>query len=92
MFRLHRSEPSVQFRQHDSYSTNLVAKGTIKEFLWYRGRTIECALRTAVAVFAHQMCIDWCKSLSQPLKWISLTPHEAPEVDKLQVASYVGAR
>ena len=47
------------------------------------------ALRTAVAVFAHRMCTDGCKSLSQPLKCISLTPHEALEDTKLQAESYV---
>ena len=40
------------------------------------------ALGTAVAVFAHRMCTVWCKSLSQPLKSCSLTPHEAPELAK----------
>ena len=38
--------------------------------------TVCGALRTAVAVFAHRMCTIWCKSLSQPLKCSSLTPHE----------------
>ena len=50
------------------------------------------ALRTAVAVFAHRMCTIWYKSLSEPLKCISLTPHEAPELAKLQAESYVGIR
>ena len=49
-------------------------------------------LRTAVAVFAHRMCIIWCKSLSQPLKCSSLTPHEAPELAKLKAESYVGVK
>ena len=40
------------------------------------------ALGTAVAVFAHRMCTVWCKSLSQLLKYSSLTPHEAPELAK----------
>ena len=35
------------------------------------------ALGTAVTVFAHRMCTIWFKSLSQPLKCSSLTPHEA---------------
>ena len=50
------------------------------------------ALETAVAVFAHRMCTVWCKSLSQPLKYSSLTPHEVPELAKLQSESYVGVR
>ena len=49
-------------------------------------------LRTAVAVFAHRMCTIWCKSQSQPLKCSSLTPHDAPELAKLQEESYVGGR
>ena len=32
------------------------------------------------------------QSLSQPLKCSSLTPHEAPELAKLQAESYVGVR
>ena len=40
-------------------------------------------LGTAVAVFAHRMCTIWFKSLSQPLKLSSLTPHKAPELAKL---------
>ena len=54
--------------------------------------TVCSALRTAVAVFAHRMCTIWCKSLYQPLKCSSLTPHEAPELAKLQAESYVGVR
>ena len=54
--------------------------------------SIECSLRTAVAVFAHRMCTIWCKSLFQPLKFNSLTSHGAPELAKLQVALYVGVR
>ena len=50
------------------------------------------ALGTAVAVFAHRICTIWCKSLSQPLKCSSLTPHEAPELAKLQAEPYVGVR
>ena len=49
-------------------------------------------LGTAVAVFAHRMCTVWCKSLSQPLECSSLTPHEAPELAKLQAESCVGVR
>ena len=41
-------------------------------------------------VFAHRMCTNWYKSLSQPLKCDSLTPTEAPELARLQAASYVG--
>ena len=52
--------------------------------------TICGALRTAVAVFAHRMCTIWCKRLSKPLKCSSLTPHEAPELAKLQAELYVG--
>ena len=51
-----------------------------------------CALRTAVAVFAHRMCTIEYKSLSQPLKYNSLTPHVAIELAKLQAESYVGVR
>ena len=50
------------------------------------------ALRTAVAMFAERMCTIWCKSVSQPLKSSLLTPHEVPEVAKLQAESYVGVR
>ena len=50
------------------------------------------ALGTAVAVFAHRMCTIRGKSLSQPLKCSSLTPHEAPELGTLQAESYVGVR
>ena len=32
------------------------------------------------------------QGLSQPLKYSSLTPHEAPELAKLQAESYVGVR
>ena len=54
--------------------------------------TVCGALRTAVAVFAHRMCTIWCKSLSQSLKCSSLTPHKAPELDKLQAELYMGVR
>ena len=40
-------------------------------------------------MFAHRMCTVWRKSLSQPLKCSSLTPHEAPELAKLQAESFV---
>ena len=50
------------------------------------------ALETAVAVFAHRMCTIWRKSLSQPLKFSSLTPHEAPDLAKMQAESYVAVR
>ena len=50
------------------------------------------ALETAVAVFAHRMCTIWSKTLSQPLKCSSLTPHDAPELAKLQAESFVGVR
>ena len=54
-------------------------------------------------MFAHRMCTIWCKSLSQPLKCSSLTPHEAPELAKFQaelvvcgskvdIAAGIGAR
>ena len=36
--------------------------------------------------------LDMNQSLSQPPKCILLTPHEAPELTKLQAASYVGVR
>ena len=54
--------------------------------------TFSGALGTAVAVFAHRMCTIWFKSLSQPLKCSSLTPHEGLELAKLQAESYVGVR
>ena len=56
----------------------------------HAAKTFWGALRTVVAAFAPRMCIDWSKSLSQPLKCISFMPHEAPERAKLQAESYVG--
>ena len=42
---------------------------------------------------AESVCgLDVNQSLSQPTKYIPLTVHEAPEVTKLQEASYVGVR
>ena len=42
---------------------------------------------------AESVCgLDVNQSLSQPTKYISLTVHEAPELIKLQAASYVGVR
>ena len=88
---LRRSEPKVL--ELDSITLiHRIAKGVVKNFRWRRGRFFCGALRTAVAVFAHRMCTDWCKILSQPLKCISLTPHEAPKLAKLQTKSYVGDR
>ena len=43
-------------------------------------------------VFARRMCPIWSKSLSQPPKRNSRTPHEASELTKLQAESYVGVR
>ena len=36
--------------------------------------------------------MDVNQSLSQPTKFIRLTPHETPELTKLQGASYVEVR
>ena len=36
--------------------------------------------------------LDVNQSLSQPTKYIPLTVHKAPELTKLQAASYVGVR
>ena len=55
---------------------------------WPKRFVVRC-VRTAVAEFAHRMCTIWGKSLSPPLKCSSLTPHEAPELAKLQTESYV---
>ena len=87
---LRRSELSAHVGQHKSY--NLIAKGMVKEFGWRRGRKVCGALRKAVAVFSHRMCIDWCNSLSQPLKCNSLSPHKDPELAKLKAKSHVGVR
>ena len=38
------------------------------------------------------MSTNWCKDLSQPLKYNSLTRHEAPELAKMQTASDVAVR
>ena len=51
--------------------------------------TVECTSRTA----AKSICgLDVSQSLSQPTKYIPLTLHKAPELAKLQEASYVGVR
>ena len=71
---------------------HLIDKGMVKESRSAETEILSGALRTAVAVFAHRMCTIWCKSLSQALKCISLTPHEASELAKLQVESYVVVR
>ena len=55
-----------------------------KRFRVRRGRS-----RTA----AESACgLDVNQSLSQPTKYIPLTVHKAPELTKLQTASYVGVR
>ena len=72
--------------------THLIAKVMEKSSDGAAYETFCGAVRTAGAVFAHRMCTDWCKSLSQPLKCNSLTPHKAPELAKLQAKSYVGVR
>ena len=42
---------------------------------------------------AESVCgLDVNQSLSQPTKYIPLTVHKAPELTKLQAASYVGVR
>ena len=42
---------------------------------------------------AESVCgLDVSQSLSQPTKYIPLTVHKAPELTKLQAASYVGVR
>ena len=68
----------------------LIDKVMVKEFRAAKTEILSGALRTAVAVFAHRMCTMWRKSLSQPLKCNSFTPHEASELAKLQAESYVG--
>ena len=70
---------------------HLIVKG-IMNCIGAMVETVCGALRTVVAVFAHRMWTIWCKSLSQPLKCSSLTPHEAPKLAKLQAESYVGVR
>ena len=72
--------------------THLIAKGMVKEFRWRAAAFFCGALRTAIAAFTHRMGPDWCKSLPQPAKWISLTPHEASELAKLQAKLYVRVR
>ena len=76
----------------DQTLLHLRVKGIADELYCEVAETFCGALGTAVAVFAHWMCTGWCKSLSQPLKYSSLTPHEAPELAKLQAESYVGVR
>ena len=76
----------------DQTLLHLRAKGIANECICAMAETFCGALGTAVALFAHRMCTVWCKSLSQPLKYSSLTPHEAPELAKLQAESYVGVR
>ena len=41
---------------------------------------------------SHRMSTNWCKALSQPLKYNSLTPHEALDLAKMQAASDVAVR
>ena len=42
---------------------------------------------------AESVCgLDVNQSLSQPIKYIPLTVHKAPDLTKLQAASYVGVR
>ena len=42
---------------------------------------------------AESVCgLDVNQSLSQPTKYIAITVHKAPELTKLQAASYVGVR
>ena len=56
----------------------------------FTAETIECGLRMAAVRFADP---NMNQSLSQPLnKWSLLTPHEAPELAKLQAVSYVEVR
>ena len=62
--------------------THRVAKGVVKGLRWRPGQNVFGALRTAVVVMAHRMCTDSCKSLPKSLKFNSLTPHEASELDK----------
>ena len=69
--------------------TALIAKRIMKEFNWRRGRNnrvcVEDGGRGVRSSDAHP-------SLSQPLKCISLTPHEDSKYVKLWVTSYVGVR
>ena len=54
-----------------------------------RAETAESTSSTAT----ESVCgLDVNQSLSQPTKYIPLTVHKAPELTKLQAASYVGAR
>ena len=69
-----------------------LVEGIVTDCIGAQAETFCGALRTAVALFAHRMCTIWCKSLSQPLKCSSLTPHKAPELAKLQAESYVVVR
>ena len=54
-----------------------------------RAETVESTTRTST----ESVCgLDVDQSLSQPTKYIPLTVHKAPELMKLQAASYVGVR
>ena len=62
---LRRFELSAQVRQHNSYAS--YSEGYTEGLpMGIAAETFCGAFRTAVAVFAHRMCTDWCKSPSQP--------------------------
>ena len=58
-----------------------------------RAETVERVRRVRSRAAAESVCgLDVNQSLSQPTKYIPLTVHKAPELTKLQAASYVGVR
>ena len=57
-----------------------------------RAETVESASSTVEDGDRECLCLDVNQSLSQPTKYIPLAVHKAPELTKLQAASYVGVR
>ena len=62
---------------------HLVAKGTVEEFRWRRGRNVLWCVEDGGLGVCSSNVHRLVQSLSQPLKCNSLTPHEAPELAKL---------
>ena len=76
----------------DQTLLHLRVKGIANELYLCSGRNVLWCAGDGGRGVCSSMCTVWCKSLSQPLKYSSLTPHEAPELTELQAESYVGVR
>ena len=86
-FSLRSLELSAQVRRPNSCASGIPAH--LDASIRAPAETVECASRTAVEIVCG---VDVNQSFSQPIKCIPFTLHKAPELTKLQAASYVGFR